>query len=147
VSKRYADGTTVTVESSRGEITGILAKHGVQRMAWATGPEGDQLSFELAGHRFLFRIDKPTPEEVRERDSDQYVYPHNIDWITKANQEWQRRWRANVLLLKAKLEFADGETSTVMRELLPYAMLADGRTVEDAINVGMIPLLASGSEA
>ena len=39
--RRYAEGTTVTTESSRGEISGILAKHGVVRQMWASEPEGD----------------------------------------------------------------------------------------------------------
>ena len=35
---RFAEGTKVSVESSRGEIGGILTKHGCMRMAWATEP-------------------------------------------------------------------------------------------------------------
>ena len=64
MTTRYAEGTTVSVESSRGEITGILAKHGVQRMGWQTSPDGDQLLFELSGHNYRFQMFKPTLEEV-----------------------------------------------------------------------------------
>lgn len=144
--KRYAEGTSVSVDSSRGEITGILAKHGVERMAWATEPDGDVLTFELAGHRYLFRIAKPTAQELLERDGRHYAYPRNVDWEQKAKAEWRRRWRANVLLLKAKLEFAEGEASTVVRELMPYALLKDGRTLEEAILAGdsTVPLLGTG---
>jgi hypothetical protein len=35
MTRRYAEGTTVAVSSSRGEMSGILAKHGVEGMAWA----------------------------------------------------------------------------------------------------------------
>jgi hypothetical protein len=45
----YAEGTDVPVDRSRGEITGILTAHGVQRQAWSTEPEGDELLFELDG--------------------------------------------------------------------------------------------------
>lgn len=141
---RYAQGTTVPVDRSRGEITGILASHGVERMAWATEPEGDMLQFELAGHAYRFRIARPTLEEVRERYTP-YGWAH-ADQAGAVDAEWRRRWRANVLLLKAKLEFADGETSTVMRELMPYALLRDGRTLEEAITAGdaSVPLLGTG---
>ena len=143
--RRFAEGTSVSVESSRGEITGILAKHGVQRMGWTTEPDADTLYFELGKHKYRFRIEKPTAESMRARDSHLYTYPHNVDWKTKTEAEWRRRWRANVLLLKAKLEFADGEASTVIRELLPYALLADGRTLEEAVLAGdTIPLLGAG---
>lgn len=143
--KRYAEGTSVSVEASRGEITGILAKHGVVRMAWASEPEGDSLQFELGGHAYRFRIARPTADEMRARYGRHFSYPGNIDWETKAKAEWRWRWRANVLLLKAKLEFADGEASSVVRELMPYALLTDGRTLEEAILAGgTVPLLESG---
>lgn len=146
-TRRFAEGTDVPVERSRGEITGILTTHGVQRQAWASEPEGDTLQFELDGHRFQFRIARPTVEEVRSdyraRGGD---WTRVYDPAAKVAAEWRRRWRANVLLLKAKLEFADGEASTVMRELMPYALLRDGRTLEDAVLAGdsAVPLLASG---
>lgn len=148
---RYAEGTPVPVDRSRGEITGILATHGVERMGWQTSPEGDELLFELAGHSYRFRIARPTLDEVQsawdaEHPNAARGQRANLDWPGKLAAEWRRRWRANVLLLKAKLEFADGETSTVMRELMPYALLRDGRTLEEAITAGdkSVPLLGTG---
>lgn len=147
--RRYAEGTTVTVESSRGEITGILAKHGVERMAWATEPERDLLHFELEGHQFRFEIERPTAKSLYEQwkhDGDKSAQAMKyLPSDAQVAAEWRRRWRANVLLLKAKLEFASGEASTVMRELMPYAVLRDGRTLEQAILAGDsgVPLLAA----
>lgn len=147
--RRFAEGTTVSVESSRGEITGILAKHGVLRQAWMQEPEGDTLTFELGGHRYLFRIPRPTAETLHAQWVADGKPPTTTKYLPSANQveaEWRRRWRANVLLLKAKLEFAEGDASTVLRELMPYALLADGRTLEDAILAedSTIPLLGTG---
>lgn len=143
--RRFAEGTTVTVESSRGEISGILAKHGVVRQAWASEPDGDMLQFELGGHAYRFRILRPTVDEVRaDWRAQGRDWSRVYDPAAKVQAEWRRRWRANVLLLKAKLEFADGEASTVLRELMPYALLTDGRTLEDAILEGdSVPLLAA----
>lgn len=137
--RRYAEGTKVSVDSSRGELTGILAKHGVQRMGWMGSPEGDELMFELGGGSFRLRIVKPTLTEIR-RD-----YPNAYDPQAKLDAEWRRRWRANVLLLKAKLEFIDSGDTTLDRELLPYRVLADGRTLEEAIGTGGFKMLAAGS--
>ena len=122
---RYAEGTAVTVESSRGEITGILAKHGVMEMGWQTGPTGDRLLFKLAGRSYLFAIDKPTMTEVRA------LYPNARDDNAKWNGEWRRRWRANVLLIKAKLEFASGGDTTAEREFMPYLLVPGGGTLAD----------------
>ena len=137
-ARRYAEGTKDTVESSRGEITGILAKHGVQKMGWMAQPEGDQLMFEIGGGSYRFDIVKPTMTEVR-RD-----YPNAYDYQAKLDGEWRRRWRANVLLLKAKLEFIESGDTTLDRELLAYRVLKDGKTLEQAILAGGLPMLAAG---
>jgi hypothetical protein len=136
--RRYAEGTRVTVDSSRGEITGILAKHGVQRMGWMGSPEGDELMFELDGGSYRFRIVKPSITDIRR------LYPNAYDEGAKLEGEWRRRWRANVLLLKAKLEFIEAGDTTLERELLPYRVLKDGRTLEDVIATGGLPMLAAG---
>lgn len=138
---RYAEGTTVTVPSSRGEITGILTKHGVETMGWASSPTGDALHFELAGRSFRLDIAKPTVDDIFR------LWPNHRDTDAKRDVEWRRRWRATVLLLKAKLEFADGETSTIERELMPYMLLRDGTTLGMAIEGGKVPLLEAGARA
>lgn len=136
---KYAEGTKVSVESSRGEIMGLLAKHGVQRMAQGIEPAGDTIQFELNGQQYMLRITRPTIADIRR------MYPNTYDQTKKLAAEWQRRWRATVLLLKAKLEFADGETSTVERELLPYMLLPDGRTtLEEAVTQQGLPQLVDG---
>ena len=125
MSTRYAEGTTVTVESSRGEITGILAKHGVMEMGWQTGPTGDRLLFKLRGRSYSFTIDKPTMPDVRA------LYPNTRDLNAKWNAEWRRRWRAHVLLIKAKLEFASGGDTTAEREFMPYLIVQGGGTLAE----------------
>lgn len=148
MGKRYAEGTTVTVDQSRAQISGILASHGVMRQAWASEPERDLLHFELAGHQFRFTIERPTAQSLyRQWKADGDKGPRVMKYLPSDAQvaaEWRRRWRANVLLLKAKLEFAEGEASTVMRELMPYAVMKDGRTLEEAVLTGdTVPLLAA----
>lgn len=143
--RKYAEGTKVTVESSRGEISGILSKHGVQRMGWTSEPAGDSLLFELGGYSFRFYIARPSLDDVKRAYVDgggrwSLVY----DPQAKVDAEWRRRWRANVLLLKAKLEFIQSGDTTLIRELLPYAVLPGGQTVEDAITGGGLKLLAAG---
>ena len=142
--KRFADGTKVSVESSRGEISGILAKHGCERMAWGTEPVGDTLQFELGDQRFRFRIMRPTADEIRKRDSGDYVYSHNVDWKTKAEQEWRRRWRAHVLLIKAKLEFIDGGDTSLEQEFMPYLLMPNGRTLGEFVEDGGLARIGPG---
>jgi hypothetical protein len=137
--RRYAEGTKVSVDSSRGEITGILAKHGVKRMGWMGDEIADELMFELGGGSYRFRIVKPTITEIRR------LYPNAYDEQAKLDGEWRRRWRANVLLLKAKLEFIASGDTTLDRELLPYRVLKGGQTIEELIVAGGLPMLTAGS--
>lgn len=142
---RFAEGTTVPVDRSRGEITGILAAHGVERMGWQTVPEGDTLLFELKGHRFRFDIAKPTWEEIAKQLRAEGRDPSRVqDPRAKVDAEWRRRWRANVLLLKAKLEFIDSGDTTLERELLPYMLTQGGETVGELVAGGGLPLLTAG---
>ena len=60
---RYAEGTKVTVESSRDEISGILVKHSCERMAWAHELDWRHTPVELGGRMFRFAITTPTLEE------------------------------------------------------------------------------------
>lgn len=138
--RRYAEGTAVAAEKSRGEFMALLSEHGVNRMAHATEPSGDTIQFELLGVRYQFAIPRPTLSEV------QQMYPNAYDHRAKLDGEWRRRWRANVMLLKMKLEFADGETSTVERELMPYMLTASGRTLGDMLDTpdGARLLLGTG---
>jgi hypothetical protein len=143
---RYAEGTSVSVESSRREITGILAKHGVERMAWGTAPEGDQLQFTLKGNQYRFVIVKPTRDDVVAMyRADGRDWSRVQDWNAKVAQEWRRRWRANVLLIKAKLEFASGGDTTIEREFMPYMLVGGNRTLADWIETEQAQkLLAAG---
>lgn len=146
--KRYAEGTAVTVQSSRGEITGILTKHGCDRMAWGAAPEGDTLQFELGDKLFRFAITKPTAADIRRQcEEGGRDWSRIYDMDAKVAAEWRRRWRAHVLLIKAKLEFISGGDTTLEREFLPYAVLKDGRTVGDLMAGGGLPLLMSGAKA
>lgn len=144
MSRRYAEGTTVSVESSRGEISGILAKHGVTTMGWIGRPDGDELMFEIHGGSYRFAINKPTLDEMRDRAKREGAYLPQVDLAARVAKEWRRRWRAHVLLLKAKMEFAEGGDTTIDREFLPYRLLKDGRTVEQALVDGGLPLLTAG---
>ena len=100
---------------------------------------GDELHFELGGGQYRLSIKKPTLTEIRS------LYPNAYDEKKKLEAEWRRRWRANVLLLKAKLEFIDSGDTTLDRELLPYRVLKDGRTLLEAMEKDGNLLLGAGT--
>jgi hypothetical protein len=97
-----------------------------------TGPEGDQLGFMLHGRSYRLSVRRPTDAEAM--GDRVFCYAH-IDYVER---EWMRRWRALVLLVKAKLEFAQGDDEATEREMLPYLLTADGRTLEDVVRAGAL---------
>lgn len=133
--RRYAQGTTVTVEKSRAEMSTILSKHGCQRMGWFTSPEGDGLEFELQGNRYRFTIPHPMNEPAEKR-----TWVNRNSYIAVAQQaenEWKRRWRAHVMLLKVKLEFVAGGDSTLEQEFMPNLLVQGGeRTLAEWLESG-----------
>jgi len=135
----YAENTKVSVDSSKGEIMSLLRKHGVKQQAWAMADgEEDVLQFWLDGKAYRLKVASPTREEIF------VLYPNHYDTPAKIEAEHRRRWRATLLMLKAKLEFADGVLSTTGDELLPYLVLDDNRTVREALAQGGLPLLTAG---
>jgi hypothetical protein len=144
VGKRYAEGTGVPVEKSRSEITGILTTHGCRRMAWATEPNGDTLQFELGGQQYRFNIVRPSTDDVQRMYAN--LYSPQVDWEKKVAAEWRRRWRAHVLLLKAKLEFVEGGDTTLEAEFMPALVTKNGATLGELIasDTGRRLLLGAG---
>lgn len=144
MTRRYAEGTKVSVEKSRAELTTILTKHGIERQAWMTGPEGDQLGFVYRGRSYRLQVNKPTYAEATSHLS------YTTSGMNYVEKEWMRRWRALVLLLKAKIEFAEGDDDAFVREFMPFLLTAGGRTLEeviadDALEAAIgVPLLEEG---
>lgn len=135
----YAENTNVSVESSKGDIMGLLRKHGVKQQAWAMADdEEDVLQFWLDGKAYRLAVKYPTVPDIYA------LYPNHRDTATRQEAEHRRRWRATLLMLKAKLEFADGVLSDSATELMPYLVLDSGQTVREALAEGGLPLLTAG---
>ena len=92
-----------------------------------------------------FNIIRPTVDDLRSQyRTEGRDWSRVYDPAAKVNAEWRRRWRANVLLLKAKLEFIDSGDTTIERELLPYMLTTGGQTIADLVVAGKLPMLAAG---
>lgn len=137
---RYAEGTSVSVEASRAELSAILTRYKVYKQGWAFDQDGDALIFEFDGRSYRFSIPRPTVEDIHR------MYPNHRDTDAKLEQEWKRRWRAHVLLLKAKLEFIDGGMTSLEDELMANLLVpgTDQVLSEWMRSDGGIRLLGSG---
>jgi hypothetical protein len=118
----YAARTSVPATQSRAEIEKLLQRYGADGFAYATQAGRTMIGFSVDGRSV--RIELPMPEEGD----------------PKREQEIRRRWRALVLVIKAKLEAVSSGISTIEREFLADVVIADGRTVHQALT----PALEAG---
>lgn len=128
----YADGTTVAVERSKAELDRLLSKHGAtQRMIGSDDDAGFAfVVFRLAERHVRLRVPLPRIDDVEAPRRRLRVSPGEAR--AKAHEQLCReRWRAVVLLVKAKLELVALGLSTVEREFLADIFLPDGRTVHE----------------
>lgn len=144
-TRRFAHGTTVDVETSRVEIERLVKRHGADSFASAWEQDTAQqgrfvVIFGMRRRRFRFVVTAPDPKE--------FVTPR------KWEAENRRRWRALVLILKAKLELIESGDADLDSEFLAYLVLPGNETVAQKLvpQIGKLvtggvlpPLLPEGS--
>lgn len=125
--RRFAEGTSVEVGKSRMEVEKLLQKHGATQVIIGTDSEhgGGFVHFALDGRQYRLFVPK------REGNRNE-------------RQVERERWRALLLLLKAKLEVVASEMVTMEQEFLAYVMLPNGRTVGAEISESLAKSYGSG---
>jgi len=157
-ARRYAEGTDVPVERSKAEIESLLRKHGATGFVSGWDDElGEQrIMCRIDGRMLRFTVTKPTPEDFVPEPGPGVPYDLSKRRRTgekRAEQEHRRRWRAQLLVIKAKLEMIAAGEGSIDTEFLANVMLPSGETfgewaapqLEAAYeDGGMPPLLPSG---
>lgn len=118
----YAEGTSVPVDRSQGEIRKILGKYGATGFAFGENGPRAMVAFEMSGRRI--RFDLPLPQHQVTRDKKGYFMSEK-----QVDAETRRRWRCLVLAIKSKLECVESGISTFEEEFLAYVVLPNGRTM------------------
>lgn len=120
---RYAARTKVPVSRSRDEVEQVLEKIGASSLATMRDGVSAQVAFRLDGRNYLVKL--PYPEGASEQDIRQ-------------------RWRALLLVTKAKLEAIEAGITTVEAEFLSHAMLSTGQTLGEHLSEHPEQLTTSG---
>lgn len=149
VPRRYAEGTTVTVDKSRQELELLLRQRGAAQFGYFEGDTETVFVYCLHGRRIKHTVVRPIVEVKRlskgmtEEEAQK----------ARSEKEYQRRWRALLLLCKAKFEMIEAGSSTFEAEFLGDTMLPDGSTVgqlmlprvETSYKTGEMPRFLLGS--
>lgn len=147
----YAGDTHVPVEKSKMEIDALLAKHGAASRGIIVDDERGTaaIGFVRGGLKYRLTLPLPTPESVaKETKPSQWSR-----WNQEQKEGWRRRkweqacrsrWRAILLLLKAKFEAVKMGVTDVEKEFIGDLVLPTGETVLVALGKNIHEALASG---
>lgn len=125
---KYAERTKVPVQQSRAEIEKTLTRYGADGFMYGHGDGNAMIAFRMNDRHVKFVL--PIPDD---------------------KQQERQRWRALLLVIKAKLEAVECGVSVFEDEFMAHIMLPDGQTVgqfmrpqiEDAYEKGDMPALLS----
>lgn len=112
---KYAQTTRVPIEQTRTEIERVLVRYGATGFAYFGGADRSMVAFEAMGRRILFELPIPTAKEIRDEN--------------RRAQAVRQRWRALLLVIKAKLEAVQSGITTFEDEFMAHIVLPDGKTV------------------
>lgn len=138
--RSYAQGTSVPADRTRSEIEQLLEKNGASGFIFGNTQGQALIAFEMRERRLKFLI--PMPVQSRGMTEQ------------KVKAETRRRWRALLLVLKAKLEAVRSKIVEFDVEFLPFVVVRGNETVAEqmlpqlqgALGSGSLPpLLGSGS--
>jgi hypothetical protein len=149
---RYAEGTSVPVERSKAELEKLLVRYGADQIVTGTDMAAGraQVGFRKGKKYVRFVLPLPNPSD---RAFSHTPGTRKLRSLESARQAWEgacrQRWRALLLVVKAKLEAVDAGISSFDEEFLAHLVLPDGRRVgevavpqlEVAYRTGQMPAL------
>jgi hypothetical protein len=129
--RRYAENTSVPVYRSQEEIRHLLTRHGAEGFVLGDMPGKSLVAFEMRSRRLRFIVPMPLLNKSRTNQKE-------------VEKEQRRRWRALVLVLKAKLEAVASEIVFFDTEFLAYIVVENNMTVGDRIVPTIDQVLQTG---
>lgn len=129
---RYAEGTSVSVDRTRGEIEDALRRFGAD--AVSVGYEGLTafIMFRAHGRFIRLTLALPDPQDRAFTDTPSGRWARSAVEAQKAyDAERRRRWRSLGLLVKAKIAAIQDGIAEFETEFLAHVVLPSGETVAE----------------
>ena len=128
---RYAAGTEVPVERSKGQIEKMLMDYGATHFSYHVGPVGAVVSFQIEARVVRLKIGLPQPAQFAKDGNGRLRTPIQVrDLVDRAARQ---AWRILLLVIKAKLEAVETGISTIEEEFLAWVVAENGQTVGDIL--------------
>jgi hypothetical protein len=106
---RFAARTKVPVEKTKVEMERLLKRYGAKGFASAWQGDAARIEFIACDRHIRFTVVVPEQEQAA-----------------------RQKWRALLLLVKAKLEAVDAKIATFEEAFVAYIVMPDGKTVWEA---------------
>jgi hypothetical protein len=127
----YAEKTRVSADATMGEIKRMVQRAGGRAFATFEDDISGRIAFELQDRRIIFRVDLPAFADFQKTETGR---ARSIESSRGAwEQACRARWRALLLVIKAKLESVSSGIETVEQAFLAQVMMPDGQTVSDHV--------------
>ena len=134
MSRRYAEGTSVDTTRSRIELEEIVRRFGASQIMTYTDIDKAIVQFAARERLIRLTINLPDPDNEaftttptgRERSASSARDAYE--------QEVRRRWRAMVLLVKAKVTAVNEGIVEFEEEFLAHVVMSNGETVFERTN-------------
>ena len=132
----YAASTSVPVEKSRAEIERLLMKHKCSKFMAGVDNEAHRATVQFQAHNRIikFEIALPNPLDPKYKKINNSYLQRTSAGVQKiVEQERRTRWRALLLVIKAKLEAVESGIATFEDEFLAHVLLPNQQTVAEYI--------------
>jgi AcrR family transcriptional regulator len=143
----FAESTIVSVEKSRAEIERLLMRHRCTKFMCGTDNEQHRATVQFqANNRIIrFEIALPNPADPAYRKMKNSYLQRSSAGITKVVEQASRtRWRALLLVIKAKLESIESGIATFEDEFLAHIVLPNQQTVAQYIAPAVARMYETG---
>lgn len=142
---KFAENTTVSSTASVSEIESTLRRYGGRNFHYATldAPPCSLVGFEFNGRRIRFVVSLPEIKEFQTTETGRARTAQGA--ATNAHEKAIRqRWRALLLVIKAKLEAVESGICEFDEEFGMHFVMPDGGTVYERIRDGLGDACATG---
>lgn len=141
--RSYASGTAIVTEKSKGEVEKILRREGATAIVMGHDGDREAVLFQLNGKRIRIEVPVPPVSHAEyERDGRGSIRTQQARQTFYENER-RRRWRALVLIIKAKFEAIASEITSFEQEFGMSIVVPNGQTVGE----WAIPLLSKAYDA
>jgi hypothetical protein len=120
----FAENTSVPIDRTQAEIKRLVLANGAVAYGQMEDVARAVIAFEMRGRRVRFHLPLPSSEEMQRTRGRRAA-------ADRQAQELRRRWRALLLVIKAKLEAVASQIRSFEQEFLGDIVMPNGQTIAE----------------